>query len=138
MTGETRYLALPAKETRPLAFEYSSSVNKSETVALYAGSSKEENTADTNTPILRYSIYAILPSSDHVPAGILYAPADSMTFTGPTFLAIIKSNQKKQPPHHICKAAVKIRILNMDCQRRIFLSNSIFFYDIIHILVTSA
>ena len=51
MTGETRYLALPARETSPLAFEYSSGVNKSETVALYAGSRNEENTADIDTPI---------------------------------------------------------------------------------------
>ena len=51
ITGEIRYLALPASDISPLAFEYSSSVSRSETVALYAGSSNDENTAEINTPI---------------------------------------------------------------------------------------
>ena len=42
ISGEIRYLALPARLTIPLALEYSSEVNKSVTVALYEGSRREE------------------------------------------------------------------------------------------------
>ena len=50
MMGENRYRALPARDTRPLALEYSSLVSKSVMVARKEGSSSAENTALTNTP----------------------------------------------------------------------------------------
>ena len=51
MSGEIRYLALPEMLTIPLAFEYSSLVRRSVTVALYEGSSNDENTELINTPM---------------------------------------------------------------------------------------
>ena len=51
ITGEKRYLALPASDTNPLALENSSFVSRSVIVALYDGSRRAENTALTNTPI---------------------------------------------------------------------------------------
>ena len=49
--GDTRYLALPAKLTMPLALEYSSFVKISVTVALYEGSNKAEKIELIDTPI---------------------------------------------------------------------------------------
>ena len=49
--GENRYLADPARDTRPLAFEYSSAVRRSVMVALYEGSSSAEKMALTETPM---------------------------------------------------------------------------------------
>ena len=51
MMGESRYLALPARETSPLAFEYSSGVSRSVIVALNDGSRRAENTELIPTPI---------------------------------------------------------------------------------------
>ena len=44
ITGEKRYLAEPAIDTRPLAFEYCSFVRRSVMVAVYDGSRRAEKT----------------------------------------------------------------------------------------------
>ena len=49
--GEIKYLALPARLTRPLAFANSSFVSKSDIVALYDGSKSDEKTELTVTPM---------------------------------------------------------------------------------------
>ena len=48
--GDTRYLALDAREVRPLALVYSSGVRRSVIVALKAGSRRAEKKAETKTP----------------------------------------------------------------------------------------
>ena len=50
-TGDTRYLALPARLTIPLALEYSSLLNRSVIVARKEGSSKDEKMELMDTPM---------------------------------------------------------------------------------------
>ena len=49
--GESKYLALPARESSPLALENSSFVSKSLIVALNDGSSSDEKTELIKTPM---------------------------------------------------------------------------------------